>query len=61
LDNVLEVIKTSKTINSAKDDLQEKFNLSSEQAEGLLGMTLRRFTSFEKEKLIKEKEELEGR
>lgn len=61
LDNVLEVIKTSKTINSAKDDLQAKFNLSSEQAEGLLGMTLRRFTSFEKEKLIKEKEELEER
>jgi DNA gyrase subunit A len=59
LDSVLEIIKTSKSIALAKEDLQSKFNLSSEQAEGLLGMTLRRFTSFENDKLVKEKEELE--
>ena len=59
LDSVLEIIKTSKSIALAKEDLQSKFNLSSDQAEGLLGMTLRRFTSFENDKLVKEKEELE--
>ncbi len=59
LEPVMEIIKKSKSINVAKVELKTLFSLSSEQAEGLLGMTLRRFTSFEKEKIIREKQELE--
>ena len=59
LEAVLEIIKTSESSASANEELQSKFRLSSEQAEGLLGMTLRRFTSFEKDKLISEKADLE--
>lgn len=59
LDDVLYIIKNSKTGNLAMGELQSRFALTEEQAEGLLGMTLRRFTSFEKEKLLGEKEDLE--
>lgn len=59
LDGVLAIVKNSKSNESALMELQNNFALSQEQAEGLLGMTLRRFTSFEKEKLISEKEDLQ--
>eukprot|EP00890_Picochlorum_soloecismus_P003651 jgi/Picsp_1/4287/NSC_01796-R1_dna a subunit len=59
LDGVLAIVKGSKSNDSALMELQNSFSLSQEQAEGLLGMTLRRFTSFEKEKLISEKEDLQ--
>lgn len=59
LDGVLAIVKNSKSNESALTELQNSFTLSQEQAEGLLSMTLRRFTSFEKEKLISEKEDLQ--
>ena len=58
LEQVIEVIKKSKTSSDASESLQKKFNLSKKQTEAILEITLRQLTSLEREKLINEEKEL---
>jgi DNA gyrase subunit A len=56
LDEVVRIIKDdSSDLGQVRDTLRGRYKLSPEQVEGLLGMTLRRLTSFEKDKLAEEK------
>ncbi len=58
IDEVVEIIKTSKDVKEAKDRLLERFKLTEIQAQAILDMKLSRLTSLEVEKLEKEYEEL---
>jgi DNA gyrase subunit A len=62
LDDLVRIIKDdSSDLSQVRDTLMDRFQLSAEQVEGLLGMTLRRLTSFEKDKLVEEKATLTKR
>ena len=61
LDEVVHIIKDGADLAMVRSTLQDKFALSAEQVEGLLGMTLRRLTSVEKGKLIEEQTSLTKR
>lgn len=61
LDEVVHIIKDGADLTMVRSTLQDKFALSAEQVEGLLGMTLRRLTSVEKGKLIEEQTSLTKR
>jgi DNA gyrase subunit A len=54
LDDVVQIIKDGVDLAKVRSTLEDRFNLSAEQVEGLLGMTLRRLTSVEKGKLLEE-------
>ncbi|HHI79198.1 MAG TPA: DNA gyrase subunit A [Planctomycetes bacterium] len=58
IDEVVEIIKKSSTVESARDALMERFELTEIQARAILDMRLARLTSLEIEKLEKEYEEL---
>ena len=51
LDEVIRIIRTSKTEASAKQGLMEAFNLSEKQAQAIVDMRLGRLTGLEREKL----------
>lgn len=61
LDDVVAVIRQSTDAATASALLQSNFAMSKEQAEGVLGMTLRRLTSLEQNKLQEEQEALQTR
>lgn len=61
LDNVVAAIRQAPDVVAATAALQSTFQLSKEQAEGVLGLTLRRLTSLEKEKLLDEQATLQTR
>ena len=61
LDDVVRIIKDGADLGKVRSTLQDKFALSAEQVEGLLGMTLRRLTSVEKDKLVEEQGVLKKR
>ena len=59
IDDVVALIKNSVSSAAAKTSLQEKYNLSEEQAKAILDVKLARLARLEVEKLISEKNELE--
>ena len=58
LDEVIRIIKKSRTSIEASENLQKKFKLSKKQTEAVLDLTLKQLTSLEHEKLKKEEREL---
>jgi len=58
IDEVVELIKTSKTPQEAKQKLMDRFDLSEIQSQAILDMRLQRLTNLEQEKLIEEYKEL---
>lgn len=59
IDDVVALIKNSVSSVAAKTSLQEKYNLSEEQAKAILDVKLARLARLEVEKLVSEKNELE--
>eukprot|EP00803_Ostreobium_quekettii_P010982 evm.model.scf_3691.1 EVM.evm.TU.scf_3691.1 scf_3691:6043-11733(+) len=58
LDRVIKTIRASKDNADARKNLASAHNFSQAQAEGILGMSLRRLTSMEAEKLTSEERDL---
>jgi DNA gyrase subunit A len=58
LEEVIQIIKKSKTSTDANESLQKKFKLTKKQADAILEITLRQLTSLEHEKLKKEEKDL---
>ena len=61
LDRVIKLIRDSKTVEDARNSLMAKFKMSEKQAQAVLAMPLSRLTGLEREKILKEKEELKKR
>jgi len=61
IEEIVDLIKNSSDIKEAKENLIKKYSLNEEQANAILEMKLSRLTGLEKEKLKKEKEELENK
>ncbi|HSA59718.1 MAG TPA: DNA gyrase subunit A [bacterium] len=58
LDEVIALIRKSKTPQEAKDGLMTKFDLSEIQSQAILDMRLQRLTALERDKIIEEYEEV---
>jgi len=58
IDEVINIIRSSKEESTAKERLIERFGLSEKQAQAILDMRLRRLTGLEREKLEEEYEAL---
>lgn len=58
LDEVIELIRSSKTADIAREGLMERFKLSEKQAQAILDMRLQRLTGLEREKIEDEYKEL---
>lgn len=58
IDEVIETIRSSKTVEIARKALMARFGLSQKQAEAILDMRLQRLTGLEREKLNQEYGEL---
>lgn len=58
IDEVISIIRNSKTSEIAKDTLMERFNLSEKQSQAILEMRLRRLTGLERDKIEEEYNEL---
>ncbi|MFL0197906.1 DNA gyrase subunit A [Clostridium sp. WILCCON 0269] len=58
IDEVIALIRSSKTTESARSGLMDKFNLSEKQAQAILDMRLQRLTGLEREKIENEYNEL---
>ena len=58
IDNVVELIKKSKDINTAKENLISNYNLSEKQSIAILEMRLQRLTSLEQDKIKDEHKSL---
>lgn len=58
LDEVINTIRSSRTVEIAKESLMKKFDLSEKQAQAILDMRLQRLTGLEREKLEAEYKEL---
>ncbi len=58
LDEVIQLIRDSKTPDEARDGLMNNFELTEVQAKAILDMRLQRLTGLEREKIKKEYEEL---
>jgi len=61
IDEVIETIRASRTQEEARERLMDKFNLTQEQANAILSMQLVRLVGLEKEKLIKERDDLRSK
>lgn len=59
IDEVVEIMKTSKNIPEGKQRLMERFELSEIQADHIANMTLGRLTGMERQKIIDELKEIE--
>jgi len=59
INKVVELIKASNSLREAREGLMNNFKLNLEQANAILEMKLSKLTGLEREKLIKEKKELE--
>lgn len=59
IDEIVDIIKASATPEAAIKSLIEKFNLSDPQVQAIMGMSLRRLTGIETQKLEAEKAQLE--
>ncbi|MFS0749708.1 DNA gyrase subunit A [Oceanobacillus sp. 1P07AA] len=60
LDEVIELIRSSKTADIAREGLMERFKLSEKQAQAILDMRLQRLTGLEREKIEDEYKELQA-
>lgn len=58
LDEVIQLIRSSRTTEAAKEGLITRFNLSDKQAQAILDMRLQRLTGLEREKIESEYAEL---
>ncbi|MEM9340114.1 MAG: DNA gyrase C-terminal beta-propeller domain-containing protein, partial [Bacteroidota bacterium] len=58
LDEVIELIRSSRDPDEAKSGLIERFGLSEIQAKAILEMRLQRLTGLERDKIVKEYEEI---
>lgn len=58
IDEVIKIIRGSQTVQIAKTELMNRFELSDAQAQAIVDMRLRALTGLEREKLEKEYEEL---
>ncbi|MCR4797259.1 MAG: DNA gyrase subunit A [Lachnospiraceae bacterium] len=58
IDEVIKIIRGSKTVQIAKEQLMERFGLSEKQADAIVEMRLRALTGLEREKLENEYAEL---
>ncbi|MFA4993145.1 MAG: DNA gyrase subunit A [Candidatus Omnitrophota bacterium] len=58
IDRIIKVIKTSKSVESAKLNLMKEFGLSEIQSQAILEMQLQRLTALERDKIDAEYEEL---
>jgi DNA gyrase subunit A len=58
LDEVIDLIRSSRTAEMARDALMSRFSLSVEQAQAILDMRLQRLTGLEREKIDNEYAEL---
>ena len=61
IDEVIQIIRASRTANEAKINLMERFGLSDTQAQAIVDMKLRSLTGLEREKLENEHRELVAR
>lgn len=61
LDNVIALIRGSKSTEEARTGLMKKFDLSEIQAKAILEMQLRRLTALEKDNILKENNDLEAK
>ncbi|MFZ5649540.1 MAG: DNA gyrase subunit A [Bacillota bacterium] len=61
IDEVINTIRSSRTVEEARKALMEKFGLSDRQAEAIVEMRLRSLTGLEREKLDKEYADLNER
>ena len=59
IDEVIRIIRGSKTVQIAKSELMERFELSDVQAQAIVDMRLRALTGLEREKIEAEYAELE--
>ncbi|HNS32838.1 MAG TPA: DNA gyrase subunit A [bacterium] len=59
LDRVIKLIRNSKTVEEAKESLMSTFKMSEKQAQAVLAMPLSRLTGLERDKILKEQEELQ--
>lgn len=59
LDEVISLIRNSKTADIARDGLIERYQLSEKQAQAILDMRLQRLTGLEREKIEEEYKELQ--
>ncbi len=60
IDDIVDIIKESKTPEEATKTLMAKYDFSEAQVAAILAMTLRRLTGIETDKLIAEREQLEA-
>ncbi|MFW6025291.1 MAG: DNA gyrase/topoisomerase IV subunit A, partial [Candidatus Woesearchaeota archaeon] len=60
IDEVVNLIKSSDNVESAKESLISKYKLDEKQSESILQMRLQKLTSLEQKTLREEKESLEG-
>ncbi len=58
IDEVIAIIRHSRTVETAKANLMKKLDLSPEQAQAILDMPLRRLAALERKKLEDEEQEL---
>ncbi|MBO8172184.1 MAG: DNA gyrase subunit A [Bacillaceae bacterium] len=58
IDAIIELIRSSRTTDEAREGLMTKFELSHEQAQAILDMRLQRLTGLEREKIEAEYQEL---
>ena len=54
LDEVIEIIRKSRKVETAKQNLRRRFKLSDEQAQAILDMPLRRLAALERQKIEQE-------
>ena len=59
IDDVIQIIKSSKTRDEARTSLQEKFGLTDRQVKAILEMQLQRLTGIEQDKIENEIQELD--
>lgn len=59
IDAVIKLIRSSKTVQIARDGLMENFKLSEKQAQAILDMRLQRLTGLERDKIEEEYMELQ--
>ena len=58
IDEIIKLIKASKNVNSARQELIKNFNLSEKQANAILDIKLQRLSAMERNKIIEERKEL---
>lgn len=61
IDEVIEIMKTSKNIPEGKERLMQRFNIDAIQSEAIVQMTIGRLTGLEEQKILDELSQLEAR